>query len=53
MDAINPNDISKLDRDAISFITLKNGKMIMVDESAPEKYTSNELNTTNNLNNKI
>ena len=53
MDAINPNDISKLDRDAISFITLKNGKMIMVDESAPEKYISNELNTTNNLNNKI
>ena len=50
MDAINPNDISKLDRDTISFITLKDGKMIMVDESAPEKYNSNESKNNNNIN---
>ena len=53
MDTINPNDISKLDRDAISFITLKNGKTMMVDESAPEKNNSNvsRNNTNINLNN--
>ena len=54
MDSINPNDISKLDKDTISYITLKNGKMMLVDESAPEKYNSNESknNISNNLNNK-
>ena len=42
MDSINPNDIYKLDKGTISCITLKDGKMVMVDESAPEKYSSNE-----------
>ena len=49
MEAINPNDISKLDKDTISYITLKNGKMMLVDESAPEKYNSNK--SKNNINN--
>ena len=44
MEAINPNDISKLDADTISYITLKNGNMIMIDESAPEKFESNNQN---------
>ena len=43
MEAINPNDIAKLEKDEISFITFKNGNMIMVDESAPEKYQSKEI----------
>ena len=52
MDAINPNDISKLDKDTISYITLKNGKIMLVDESAPEKYDSNESKNNINYNQK-
>ena len=37
METIHPNNIQDLDTDVISFITLKNGNMIMVDDSAPEK----------------
>lgn len=48
MDSINPNDIFKLDKDTISCITLKNGKMVMVDESAPEKYDSDESKSNKN-----
>ena len=40
METINPKDVAKLDFDSISFITLKNGDMIMIDGSAPEKYKS-------------
>ena len=40
METINPKDVGKLDFDSISFITLKNGDMIMIDGSAPEKYKS-------------
>jgi len=40
METLNPKDVSKLDFDSISFITLKNGDMIMIDGSAPEKYKS-------------
>jgi hypothetical protein len=40
METINPKDVGKLDFDSISFITLKNGDMIMIDGSAPEKYRS-------------
>ena len=48
MEAINPNDISKLDADTISFITLKDGNVIMIDESAPEKFISNNPNKITN-----
>ena len=40
MEALNPNDISNLDFDTISFITLKNGDMIVIDSSVPQKYKS-------------
>ena len=40
METLNPKDVSKLDFDSISFITLKNGDMIMIDGAAPEKYKS-------------
>ena len=48
MKAINPNDLFKLDKDSISFITLKDGNMIMIDESAPEKFISNNPNKITN-----
>lgn len=37
MDTIHPNDIQELDADTFSFITLKNGNMIMIDDSVPQK----------------
>ena len=51
METINPKDVSKLDFDSISFITLKNGDMIMIDSSVPEKYKS-ELPKYDNHRNK-
>ena len=51
METINPKDVSKLDFDSISFITLKNGDMIMIDGSVPEKYKS-ELPKYDNHRNK-
>ena len=51
METINPKDVSKLDFDSISFITLKNGDMIMIDGSFPEKYKS-ELPKNDNHRNK-
>ncbi len=49
MEAINPNDIAKLNTDDISCITLKNGKMVMIDESAPEKFSNKPPNKNNNI----
>jgi len=49
MEAINPNDIAKLNTDDISCITLKNGKMVMIDESAPEKFNNKPSNKNNNI----
>ena len=37
METINPNDIIEVDKNSISLITLKNGNMIMIDDSVPEK----------------
>ena len=37
MESINPNDIGELDTETISYITLKNGNMVMIDDSVPEK----------------
>ena len=51
METINSKDVSKLDFDSISFITLKNGDMIMIDGSVPEKYKS-ELSKYDNHRNK-
>ena len=40
MESIHPNDIPTINIETISFITLKNGKMLMVDTSVPEKPKS-------------
>ena len=37
MKPINPNDIKTLDVKDISLITLKNGDMLMIDETAEQK----------------
>ena len=52
METIHPNDIQELDADTFSFITLKNGNMIMIDDSVPEKSkTKNRKNNIENPNN--
>ena len=43
METIHPNDIQELDADTFSFITLKNGNMIMIDDSVPEKPKTTKL----------
>ena len=43
MKAIHPNDIITMDLNSISYLTLKNGDMILIDESVPEK--ENKENT--------
>ena len=47
MEAINPNDVENLDFNTFSFITLKNGDIIMVDGSVKAKYKTN--NHKNNI----
>jgi hypothetical protein len=37
MESINPNDIMSLDLNTISYLTLKNGNMILLDDSVPQK----------------
>ena len=37
MKAIHPNDIITMDLNSISYLTLKNGDMVLIDESVPEK----------------
>ena len=51
METINPKDIVKLDMNDIAFITLKNNNMIMVDESAPEKFSETDNKTKDNIKN--
>lgn len=34
---IHPNDVQELDSNTFSYITLKNGELIMIDNTAPEK----------------
>ena len=43
MESIHPNDIITMDLNSISYLTLKNGDMILIDESVPEK--ENKENT--------
>ena len=42
MESIHPNDIITLDMNQISYVTLKNGDMILIDESVPEKPKKNQ-----------
>ena len=37
MKAIHPNDIITMDLNSISYLTLKNGDMVLIDDSVPEK----------------
>ena len=37
MESINPRDFSELDLSTIEYLTLKNGNMILLDETVPEK----------------
>ena len=37
MESIHPNDIITMDLSTISYLTLKNGNMILIDDSVPEK----------------
>ena len=37
MESINPNDIITLDVNTISYLTLKNGNMVMLDDTIPQK----------------
>ena len=47
MESINPSDIADLDFDSISFITLKTGDMIMIDNSVPKKIKLDKPKTNN------
>ena len=47
MESINPSDIADLDFDSISFITLKTGDMIMIDNSVPKKIKLDKSKTNN------
>ena len=42
MEAINPKDLSRLDPDTISYVTLKNGNIIVLDTSVKEKKNEND-----------
>ena len=44
MESIHPNDIMTLDMDSISYVTLKNGNMILIDDSVPQKSDSKKGN---------
>ena len=37
MESIHPNDIITMDLSTISYLTLKNGNMVLIDDSVPEK----------------
>ena len=37
MESIHPNDIMTLDMKKVSYVTLKDGSMIVIDDSVPEK----------------
>ena len=47
METIHPNNIQDLNKDEISLITLKNGNMIMIDDSAPEKPNKEKTKSDN------
>ena len=47
METIHPNDIQELDADTFSFITLKNGNMIMIDDSVPQKAKTTKVKNDN------
>ena len=44
MESIHPNDIITMDLNSISYLTLKNGNMILIDDSVPEKGNKENQN---------
>ena len=44
MESIHPNDITTLDMDQISYVTMKNGNMILVDDTVPQKSNKENKN---------
>ena len=44
MESIHPNDIITMDLSTISYLTLKNGNMVLIDDSVPEKGNKDNLN---------
>ena len=51
MESINPNDIMTLDLNSISYLTLKNGDMVLLDDTIPQKTNGNTKNNKeSNLN---
>ncbi len=44
MESIHPNDIMTLDMDSISYVTLKNGNMILIDDTVPQKSNTEKKN---------
>ena len=44
MESIHPNDIITMDLGEISYLTLKNGNMILIDDSVPEKGNKENKN---------
>ena len=47
METINPKNYIDIDPSLVSFITLKDGNMIMLDESTPIKTSKNYKNKKN------
>ena len=43
MESIHPNDIITMDLNSISYLTLKNGNMVLIDDSVPEKGNKDNM----------
>jgi len=43
MESIHPNDIITMDLNSISYLTLKNGNMVLIDDSVPEKGNKEKM----------
>ena len=43
MESIHPNDIITMDLSTISYLTLKNGNMVLIDDSVPEKGNKEKM----------
>ena len=43
MESIHPNDIITMDLNTISYLTLKNGNMVLIDDSVPEKGNKDKM----------
>ena len=44
MESINPRDLSEIDLSTIEYLTLKNGNMIILDETVPQKQNKSKKN---------